>query len=101
MNLRIKKPAFIASMHDMHRVNEHKSVGVPAMDVIVYLPETRTYAAMERRVIIYRADHGKETAIMFKGMEINLSDKTLRRLCKRLHAARKSLVAYVRRLARA
>jgi hypothetical protein len=101
INLKIKKPIFIACMHDMHRVTALKSVGAPAMDVIVYLPENRTYAEMNHRVIIYRDDHGKETAIMFKGMEINLSDKTLLRLCKRLHAARKGLVAYVRRLARA
>ena len=100
MNLLIKKPTFIACMHDMHRVNARKSVAAPAMDIIVYLPENRTYAAMERRVISYRDEHGKGTAIMFKGMEINLSDKTLLQLCKRLHAARKSLVAYVRRLAR-
>jgi hypothetical protein len=101
MNLKIKKPVFIASMHDMHKVNERKSVGTPAMDVIIYLPENRTYAKMELHGIIYPDDHGKKTAIMFKGMEIELSDKNLHQLCKRLDAAKKGLVAYVRRLARA
>jgi hypothetical protein len=100
MNLRIKKPVFIASMHHMHQVNERKSVGTPVMDIIIYLPENRTYAKMELHGIIYPDDHGKKTAIMFKGMEINLSDKNLLRLCKRLLAAMKDLVAYVRRLAR-
>jgi hypothetical protein len=109
INLKIKRPAVIARMFDMHRVNGRKSMGVPAMDVIIYLPETRSYAVMERKVFLYRDDasamlsnhHGKETAVMFKGMEINLNDKSLLRLCKRLHAARKGLVAYVRGLARA
>jgi hypothetical protein len=101
INLKIKRPAVIARMFDMHRVNGRKSMGVPAMDVIIYLPETRSYAAMERKVFLYRNHHGKETAVMFKGMEINLNDKSLLRLCKRLHAARKGLVAYVRGLARA
>jgi hypothetical protein len=100
MNLKIKKPAVVARMFDMHKVNERKSVGTPAMDVIVYLPEDRTYAKMERRLIVYRGDHGKETAIMFKDMEINLDDKNLRRFCERLDAAKKGIVAYIRRLSR-
>jgi hypothetical protein len=109
MYLRINKPVFIARMFDMHKVNERKSVGVEAMDVIVYLPEDRTYEPTKRRGESYHdhasamlSSHRSEgTAIMFKGAEINMSDKNLRRLCKRLDKAKKSLVAYIRRMARA
>ena len=107
MNLKIKKSAVIARMFDMHRVNECKSMGVEAMDVIIYLPEDRAYAAMprrrpatmKRRVVSYREGDGRTAAIIFTGVQINLEDKKLRRLCGRLILAKKSLVAYVRRLA--
>jgi hypothetical protein len=99
MNLKIKKPAIIARMFDMHRVNECKSAGVEAMDVIIYLPEDRAYTPTKRRIVSYGEGGGKTAAIMFTGVQINLDDKKLRRLCGRLILAKKSLVAYVRGLA--
>ena len=94
-------------MFDMHRVNECKSVGVEAMDVIIYLPEDRAYAAMprrrsamKRRIVSYQEGDGRTAAIIFTGVQINFDDKKLRRLCGRLILAKKSLVEYVRRLSR-
>jgi hypothetical protein len=92
--------AVIARMFDMLRGTECENVGDPVMDIVVYLPEDRAYAMMERRTIIYRDDHGKQTAIIFTGVQMNLDDENLRRLCERLDAAKKSIVAYIRRLSR-
>lgn len=106
MRARVKRnggrvPAIIVRIYDMHRVNERRSVGVEAMDIIIYLPENRPYAAMKRRVTFFHDDSGKETAIVFTGAQIALDDKRLLRLCRRLALVRESLVGYVRRLAAA
>jgi hypothetical protein len=106
MRARVKRnggrvPAIIVRIYDMHRVNERRGVGVEVMNVIVYLPENRTYASMKRRVTLYHDDSGKETAIVFTGKQIALDDKRPLRLCRRLALVRESLVGYVRRLAAA
>jgi hypothetical protein len=90
-----KKPWFTARMYDMRRGKRPwQRVGVEALDITVYLPEDRSYDTMKPRIV-----PGREAAFKFTGAEINLDDKNLYGLCRRLAEARRSLVAYILRLA--
>lgn len=103
MSAKVKiQPFFSARLYDLQPgAHTHEGVGVEVMDVTIYLPEDRAYSLMKRRVISYRDGSGRAIAIMFTGVQLNLDDKNLRRLCGRLAMARRSLVAYVRNLAKA
>jgi hypothetical protein len=96
-----KRPAFKVRIYDLSRTEKRRCIGKEIMDIIIYLPGTSVPCTMTPRFVSYQEGRGKAFAIMFTGVQLNLDDKNLRRLCGRLALARRSLVAYVRNLAKA
>ncbi len=91
-------PVFKVRMYDLKAAPNRRFKGEMAMEVIIYLPGIPA-PCMKPRLFQYCDDSGKSIAIMFKGAKINLDNKRLSQLCKRLALVRKCLVGYVRRLA--
>ncbi len=94
-------PVFKARLCDLKAARNRRFKGEMAMEVIIYLPGIAAPFTTKPRLFSYCDDRGKEIMIMFQGAQIALNDKRLHQLCKRLAAARRSLVGYVRRLATA
>ena len=93
-------PAVSVRLYDMRPGKKPwRQVGVEAMEITIYLPDDRAYAAMKPRVVSYMNADGVETALRFTGARIAPSRRELRRLCLRLAFARSGLVDFIRALA--
>lgn len=69
-------------------------IGVPIMDVILYLPIKKTYDTMNPRVMSYRISNGMETAFRISGSQITPNTQEVERLCRCFALACKRLIEF-------
>ncbi len=100
MTLSVKKlPKFRTRIYNLVPGKKPwQRVGVPVMDVVIYLPNDRTYKAMQPRIVSYKKAHNREAAFRFFGAQINPSAQELKLLCQRLIVSKNNLVKLIIKL---
>ncbi len=100
MTTNVKKlPKFKTRVYDIVPGDKPwKFVGLPVMDIIIYLPDNKTYHEMEPRVVSYKGPDEAETVFRFTGAQIKPNKRELKQLCRRLMFAKNGLVEFVRQV---